>query len=119
MMMLGWILVGVAVGALLGAAFVAFWDDIRSWLNNTAADFVERHLGYDARQRMHRAVSSVDRVMQVIRNRTVVYTKRNQLDLMFDKVTLEADANPYEIDTKVLNKIQEDGQLLQEFEYRQ
>lgn len=117
--MLGWVLLGLAAGALLGAAFVAFWDDIRNWLNNTAANFVERVLGYGARTRMHRAISTIDRVMDVVRNRTIVYTKRNNLDTMYDKVTMEADAAPYEISSDVLKKIKDEGRMIQEFEYRQ
>lgn len=117
--MLGWILVGLAVGAFLGAAFVAFWDNIQSWLNNTAANFVEKYLGYGARKRMHRATATIDKVMGMIRNRTVVYTKRNSLDRVMDKVTMEVEAEPYQIDSEVLKKINQENQLVQEFEYRQ
>lgn len=117
--MIGWVLAGIAIGALLGTAIVAFWDQIKSWLNNTAADFVERYLGYGARKRMHRAVSTIDRAISAIKNRTVIYTKRNNMDMMFDKVTMEAEAQPYEISTDVLRKIEREGKLVQEFEYRQ
>ncbi len=117
-MILGWIIVGV-VGALFGAAVIGFWDKISHWLNNTAANAVERVLGYGARQRMHRAISKIDRAMDVIRNRTVVYTKRHELDSMMDKVTMEADASPYEIDQQVLKEINQKGKLVQEFEYKQ
>ncbi|KGR73545.1 hypothetical protein [Ureibacillus manganicus] len=117
--MLGWIIVGLLVGAVVATGVVAFWDDIRRWLNNTAANFVEKYLGYGARNRMHRAVTKIDKVMNVIKNQTVIYTKRNRLDTMFDKVTMEAEANPYEIDNDVLQQINKEGKLVQEFEYRQ
>ncbi|MDD2495243.1 MAG: hypothetical protein PHE29_08625 [Tissierellia bacterium] len=42
---IGWIMLGAAVTACL----VTFWDEIRIWLNNTAADAVEKVLGYGAR----------------------------------------------------------------------
>ncbi|MFW6030425.1 MAG: hypothetical protein ACOCRO_09260 [Halanaerobiales bacterium] len=111
---IGWVI----VGALLAGAIAMFWDDIKNWLNNTAADAVERVLGYDARRNMHRAVARIDRVVDTIRNRTVVYTKRNHLDTYYDKVTLSAEAAPYEIDNDVLKKLRQEGELIQKFEYR-
>ena len=39
--------------------------------------------------RMHKAVTTIDRMMDVVRNRSIVYTKRNSLDRVFDKVTME------------------------------
>lgn len=112
---IGWVLLGtVAVSCL-----VTFWDEIRVWLNNTAANAVERVLGYGARQRMHRAVARIDRVVNVIRNQTVVYTKRNSLDTYYDKTTLLAEAQPYEISEDVLKELSKKGQLVETFEYRQ
>ena len=45
---IGWIVVGV----ISATFFITFWDDIKRWLNNSAADVVEKYLGYDARQFM-------------------------------------------------------------------
>ncbi|MGV8983963.1 hypothetical protein [Clostridium sp.] len=107
----GWFLMGaVAVGCL-----VTFWDDIKEWLNNTAADAVERVLGYGARQRMHKAVARIDRVMDVVRNQSVVFTKANSLDTYFDKTTIEAEVPYYEIDSAVLKEISNKKTLVQEF----
>lgn len=50
---IGWVL----VGAGLTIALRYFWYGIRDWLNNTAANAVERVLGYNARKTMRRAVS--------------------------------------------------------------
>lgn len=111
---LGWFI----LGAVVVGAITIFWDEIKNWLNNTAADAVEKVLGYTARQRMYRAVARIDKYMNVIRNRTIVYTKKHELDNIFDKVTLSADASPYEIDSEVLNEIRNKGELVQEFGYR-
>lgn len=111
---IGWFLLGAAV---VGAV-AAFWDQIRDWLNNTAANAVEKVLGYNARQKMHRAIAKIDRVMDKVRNRSVVFTKRDQLDTTYDKVTLYSEASCYEISNDVLNEIAQKGELVQEFGYK-
>lgn len=44
----GWFI----LGALAMGAITYFWDDIKNWLNNTAADVVQKYIGYDARRAM-------------------------------------------------------------------
>lgn len=110
----GWFLLGAVVATCL----VTFWDDVKNWLNNTAANFIERKLGYGARARMHRAVSRVDRFMDKVRNRAAIYMKRNELDTYFEKTTMVAEAQPYEIGQAVLNEIDKNNELVQEFGYR-
>ena len=112
--LIGWAILGAVVATCL----VAFWDEIRMWLNNTAANAVERVLGYGARERMHRATARIDRVMDKIRNRTVVYTKRSELDSFYDKTTLVSEESIYEISDDIINEINYRGVLIQEFEYR-
>lgn len=109
-----WIMAGVALTGLIAT----FWEDIRGWLNNVAADFVERHLGYGARQRMHRAVSTVNKVISKIKNTSVVYTKRNDLDTYFDKTTIISEAPICEIDSQIIEDINKNGMITQEFEYK-
>ena len=112
---LGWILVGIVVGA----ALVAFWDDIRHWLDTVAADWVERQFGYEARNHMHKAVAMVDRVMQTVRNRAVIYTKRYASDLYFDKTTITCETGIENIEEDVRKEIAKQGMLVQQFEYKQ
>lgn len=112
------LLAGIAVGALLSAAIVHFWDDIKEWLNHTAANAVERVLGYDARKNMHRAVVVVDRIIDKVRNTGTVYTKKFTSDNYFTKVTYTAEAPAGEIETDVLKEINSKGQLVNEFSYR-
>lgn len=95
-----------------------FWNELRNWLNNTAANVVEKVLGYSARQRMHRAVAQVDRVINKIRNRTTVFTKKNDFSNSYDKVTLESEVSVYEVNQQVLDDIKNKGILTQEFGYR-
>lgn len=110
---IGWIL----VGAVLTGALLYFWNDIRDWLNNTAADVVQQYIGYNARKAMQRAVCVVDRVVNNLRTRAAVYYKKDRLDTYFDKVTLEAAAPVYEFDEEVLDKIRENGKLEQELKF--
>lgn len=113
---LGWIALGVAALVVLDR----FWDDIAAWLNNTAADAVGRILGYDARNHMQKAVVVISKLRDTLHNRTVIYTKRKSTDLFFEKVTCEANAPVYQIETDVLKEIDNNnGQLIREFEYRQ
>lgn len=111
---LGWVLLG---GAMIGF-LVTFWDDIRHWLNNVAADAVERIFGYKARHTMQRAIAKVDRVMDVVRNRATIYVKDDPLSEYISKVDVIGEAPAHEIDEKVLNEIQERKTLVQEFEYK-
>ena len=111
---IGWVILGgLAVGTL-----VTFWDEIRDWLNQVAADAVEKVFGYKARQTMHRAVAKIDRVMNVVRNTSTIYTKKNPLDTHFVRTNVVAEAPVHEIDQQVLNEIQKKKTIVQEFEYR-
>ena len=112
---IGWIIVGTAAVGVLAT----FWDEVRQWLNSVAADFIEKHLGYSARQKMQKAVTCIDKVVNKIRNNSVIYTKKNNLDTYYDKTTILAETSIYEIDQKVLNEINKRGEIVQEFEYRQ
>lgn len=106
-------------GAVAVSCLVAFWDGIKNWLDNVAADWVERHLGYNARTHMQKAVSIVNRIVNKIRNKTVVYSKRNSTDLYFDKTTIVAEAPVSSIDEDVLEEIRKNqNQIVQEFVYR-
>lgn len=60
--MIGWVIAGAVLGAVLLTAIDRFWNDIAGWLNNTAANAVEKVLGYDARKFMQRAVSNVTKL---------------------------------------------------------
>lgn len=115
--MLSWVAIGL-IGLLVGAALVAFWDDIKHWLDTVAADWVERQFGYGARNRMHKAVAMVNRVMQKIRNRAVIYTKRYANDLYFDKTTIVCETGIENVEEDVLQEIAKQGTLIQQFEYR-
>ncbi len=110
---IGWML----AGAVLTGALLYFWNDIRDWLNNTAADAVQHYIGYDARKAMQRAACVVDRIVNNLRTRAAVYYKRERLDTHYDKVTLEATAPVYEFDEEVLDKIKENGKLEQELKF--
>lgn len=122
MLLTGWVIAG-AIGAVVGVIATVvirkFWEEIAEWLNNVAADFVEKHLGYNARQRMQRAVSTVNRVVNKIRNVSVVYTKKDRLDNCFDKTTIIAEEDIYEVKQEVLEEARRRGSMVQEFNYMQ
>ncbi len=111
---IGWVLIGAA----LTGALLYFWNDIKEWLNNAAANAVEKTLGYNARKSMHRAVCNVDRVVNMLRTRAVIYSKKFDLDTHYDRISIEAKAPVYEIDEEVLQKIKEEGELTQTFQFK-
>lgn len=119
--MIGWVIAGL-VGVVLGATAVTmidkFWDNIASWLNNTAADAVEKVLGQNARKNMHRAVITVGRLRDRIHNNAVVYAKQHITDSFYEKITYSADAPEYKVDEEVIAEIQKEGKLIQTFEYK-
>lgn len=110
---IGWVIVGAA----LAGALLYFWNDVKEWLNNTAANVIERVLGYNARKAMQKAVCTVDRAMNNLRTRAVVYSKKHPLSMHYDKVSIEAKEPVYEVDEEVLQKVKDAGQLVQEFTY--
>jgi hypothetical protein len=111
---IGWLLVGGVAATFL----VTFWNEIRDWLNQVAADAVEKVFGYKARQTMHRAIAKIDRVMDKVRNTSTIYAKKNPLDTHFVKTDIVAEGNVYEIDSRVLDEVQRKGSIVQEFEYK-
>lgn len=112
--MAGWVILGAVASSIL----LAFWEDIRGWLNNVAANYIEKKLGYNAKQNMHKALSGVDRIVDKIKNTSVIYTKKNRLDTYYDKTTIVAEQPVYKIDRKVIDEIDKKGKITQEFEYK-
>ena len=109
----------VGLGALATMSLVTkFWNDIKDWLNNTAADVVQRHIGYDARRAMQKAVNKADRVMDKIRNVSQVYYRSDPLATHYDKVTMELTAPTYEFDDEFIKTINEQRVLTQEMGYK-
>ena len=113
--MIGWIIAGGIVFAVVALKY--FWQDVAAWLNNTAADAVQRALGYNAKKYMQRAVSRVTRVMNVLDNVTTVFTKQRETDKFLHKVTLRASAPVYEQDEDVLNELEKSKELINTFTY--
>lgn len=113
--MVGWV---IAAGIVFGiVALKYFWEDIAQWLNNTAADAVERVLGYDAKKFMRKAVSRVTRVMNKLDNITTIFAKRNAKSTMLDKVTITVSAPAYEQDQDVLKELERKRELTNDFTY--
>ena len=107
------------LGALCVGALVHFWDDIKNWLNTVAADAVEKHFGYNARNAMHKAIATVDRLMRKFKNTSVVYSKRSTSDLYYDKTTIQCEIGVEEVTEDVLAEFDQHGnRLIQEFVYK-
>lgn len=107
------------IGSFIAAgALITFWDNIASWLNNVAADVVEEAFGYSARNKMQRAVAKIDGVMDKIRNRSTIFVKENRLDTHYLKTEIEAEADVYDVDSKIIDEIRSKKELVQEFEYK-
>ena len=108
------------LGAIMGgAALVAFWDDIKNWLNTVAADAVEKTFGYSARQNIHKAVAVVDKIIDKIKNNSVVYSKKSPTSTYFDKTTITAETGIENIEEDVLKELNKNGgRITQTFDYR-
>ena len=112
-----WTLVVIA-GLVLTAAVMAFWDEIREWLNNTAADVVQKYISYDARKAMQRAICKADRVINKVRNKSRIYFRKNRMDTTYEVVTTEMSAPVQEFDNDFLNNLQQQKELIQQFDYK-
>lgn len=108
---LAWVALGMAATGVL----VAFWDEIKQWLNNTAANAIEKVFGYNARNLMQRAVAKVDRIMDKVRITSTIYTKKDPLSTTFEVIDITAETEAHTLDPKVLEEIQKKGVLTQEF----
>lgn len=115
--MLGWFISGAIVGAILITAIDRFWDSIAGWLNNTAAIAVEKVLGYEAKQFMHRAVSQVTKLHDRLHNKTVIYTRQSALATNIHKVTLGSTAPIYEQEDEVKDIFAKENSQIKEFVY--
>ena len=111
----------MVIGALFlgSAALVRFWDDIKNWLNNVAADAVERNFGYSARQNIQKAVAVVDLLVSKIRNKSIVYSKKSPTDTYFDKTTITAETGIQNVEEDVKRELINNGnRLTQTYEYK-
>lgn len=112
MLITGFVLGAIALAA--GAAMVAFWDDIKNWLNRVAADAVERAFGYQARNHMQKAVVVVDRLVGKLRNTSTVYTKKEATQTYFDKTTIVSELEEEHVDDEVIRKIADNNNRVTE-----
>lgn len=111
----GFFLIGAAIA---GAALIAFWDDIKNWLNTVAADAIERALGYSARNRIQKAVAVVDKVVSKVKSTSTIYTKKTATATYFDKTTVTASCEASELDEAVIEELRKhNNKLVQEFGY--
>lgn len=115
--MLGWFVAGALFGLLL-TAMDRFWNEIAGWLNNTAANAVEKVLGYDAKKFMQRAVATVTKVHDKLHNKTVVYTRQSALDTHIHKVILNCATPVYEEEEDVRRTFERENTQVNEFVYK-
>ena len=115
---LGWFVIGMFAGAVALTAIDIFWNNIAQWLNNAAADAVERVLRNNARKHMERAIARVSKIRDKLHNITNVYTRQSALDTHVQKVTLESSAPLYEQEQEVIDIFKKEDTLLKELEYR-
>ena len=111
------VVVGVGIGVALAAALQRFWDGIANWLNSTAADAVERALGYNARQYMLRATAAVTKVFDKLNNKTVIYTRQSALATDIQKVTLSSTGLLSDQEDEVRKKFEEEQTLINDYTY--
>ena len=110
--MLGWILLGLAAGALV----VTYWDRIKRWLDTIVADKIEELFGYGARKRLHHAVSIADRVAGGIRNRIFVYVQKIN-GKGYDKYEEKEVKIIADVEDEIVQEIKDKGPIIQEFSY--
>ena len=92
-----------------------FWDKISLWLNKYAGAIVERTFGYEAKDKMQRAIVKVDKLVNKIRQKSTIYVKENPLDDYVLKTDVVAQADLRSFDKEVLKEIEERGVMVQEF----
>lgn len=116
--MIGWVIVGLvgfAVGVAVTACLNRFWEDIRKWLNSTALDIVEKHLGYNARTKMQLARVLITRIGDKLFNKTTVITQTDKDQ--YDAITMLEERGEY-ADPEILGALRErDNKMENVYEY--
>jgi len=118
--MVGWV-VAAAIGAGVFVTLTVidkFWNSIAGWLNNTAANAVEKVLGYKASQNMKRAVGTITKIRDKLNNNSIIYTKRDYFDTTIEKVTLTSSAPFYDQEQEVRELFEREQTQTQEFVYK-
>ena len=100
-----------------GSCITLFWNDIREWLDNVAADVVQQYVGYDARDTMRKAVITAERLNDDICVIAQVYYCKDFSSDHYDKVTMEMKAPTDGFDDEFIKIITEQGILKREVEY--
>lgn len=112
-----WIVATLLLGLFL-TAMDRFWNEIAGWLNNTAANAVEKALGYNAKKFMQRAVATVTKIHDKLHNKTTVYTRQSALDTHIHKVMLSCTAPVYEQEEDVRKTFERENTQVNEFVYK-
>lgn len=115
-------ILGVAVlGFVFTATIIALtplWDKIKIWLNGHAANIVEKMFGYKARKNIYQAISKIDRLVDKIRQTSVIYTKEKPWDNFYHKVEITTTIDESELDYKILDILNTEKSVEQKFEYK-
>ena len=113
-MISGWI---IAAGIIIASiALLHFWEDIAMWLNNVAADAVQRKFGVCARKTMQRAVCKVTRVVDKINNLARIFLKEERVGVL-RQIDIKATVPVYEVDEDVLKELNRKKELINDFTY--
>ena len=110
------LLVGIAAGSIL----IKYWNKIKAWLDNTAADTVERILGYKARETMFKAISVADKVFRILEghrvasNVSTVFTKSRNNN--YTKLTMINNVSADELGQAYLDEMR-NGNNIMELDY--
>lgn len=96
-----------------------FWTSIAQWLNNTAANVVDKMFGYNARKNMHRAITCIGNIKNnLVHQKATIFTKKNVNDSFYQKITYGAEASTEHFESEIIDMIQKEGELMQTFEYK-
>ncbi len=111
------LIVGSIAAPVLQELLKGFWTQIRDWLNGTAADVVQKYIGYDARKALHKAVNKVDHVVNMIRNTTWAYYRSTPDARYYDKVKMTTEAPDYEFNSDLVNNLEVDEFSMNTMDY--
>lgn len=113
-MISGWV---IAAGIVIASLVVRhFWEDIAAWLNNVAANAVERKFGINAKKLMQKAVCRVTRVMDKINNVARVFLKADKTGYL-RQIDIKATAPIYELDEDVRQELDNKKELVNNFTF--
>lgn len=96
----------------------SFWTAVKDWLNNTAANIVEKHLGYNARRQFVKSLCTAERQIDKIIGKDILYIRESPSAQKYKKLTVNHSSKSINYDQQLINYIDEERSIVNTMDYK-